>query len=590
MPRDNESMKTHPTIAGQAYVVFSKTGCTVTDSTGSLNKAVPAGDWMTVPAPSDALILTDDNAIVRNANFSLAPTQSSVSEGGGTGEYVDIFPLSNVWTGTNAFFEDVTFYKKPTFPEGTVLSQTEADERYALKGEGGGGDSGLTPEQVEKLTLYASAEGRSITPALNLATEVGHTYTVTAKGSDVDVTASNGTPLCSVPAGSQLSFVAIGTTTKLSSTDCAITENFKGAAHVVLSGGGSSEGGSTGGSEPEGDYLTFDPNYTSVGGRLNTLADASYLAYKKSALTEWRVDLPAAKKTTGMCQDCSSLVVFTANVSASTDAQYMFLNCKKLLEWVGDLPELLNSQQMFKSCAVLTTFRGALSKLTSAVSMFDSCWVLSVFESQLPKLETATSMFVYCRKLAAFYCELPKVKTADKMFMGCSALRVFAVGFPSLTSGDNLFSETLLDRDSVLTICNSLPTYTSGTHKITLGIHTDHKFDPDVNAALKRLDANYEPLNLPIDEATGDYIEITESKRWTLSVQWNGTATENAYPNPAATYSLRPQIAPVYAKLGEDSDGKTFLDWGHYVTDWEENGYMEFASLEEAREYFNITE
>lgn len=76
-------MKTHPTIAGQAYVVFSKTGCTVTDSTGTINKEVPAGDWLSIPAPSDALILTDDNAIVRNANFSLAPTQSSVSEGGG---------------------------------------------------------------------------------------------------------------------------------------------------------------------------------------------------------------------------------------------------------------------------------------------------------------------------------------------------------------------------------------------------------------------------------------------------------------------------------------------------------------------------
>ena len=80
-------MKTHPTIAGNAYVVFSKTGCTVTDSTGTLNKEVPAGDWLSIPAaPSDALILTDDNAIVRNANFKLALAPSSVGSGGGTSE------------------------------------------------------------------------------------------------------------------------------------------------------------------------------------------------------------------------------------------------------------------------------------------------------------------------------------------------------------------------------------------------------------------------------------------------------------------------------------------------------------------------
>jgi hypothetical protein len=161
---------------------------------------------------------------------------------------------------------------------------------------------------------------------------------------------------------------------------------------------------------------------------------------------------------------------------------------------------------------------------------------------------------------------------------------------PKLDDGQRIFEGCILDKDSVLRVCNSIPAWSSGTHKITLGIHVDHKFDPDVNAALKSLDPNYEPLNLPIDETTGEYIEITESKGWTLIVQWNGTATENAYPNPAATYSLRPQVTPVYAKRGEDFDGKPMLDWGHYVTNWEKNGYMEFASLEEAREYFNITE
>ena len=65
-------------------------------------------------------------------------------------------------------------------------------------------------------------------------------------------------------------------------------------------------------------------------------------------------------------------------------------------------------------------------------------------------------------------------------------------------------------------------------------------------------------------------------------MQWNGTATAQA----SATYGLRRQ--PIYAKRGtmELPDGTTelYLDWGHYVTNWEQNGYMEFASLEEAEE------
>jgi hypothetical protein len=37
-----------------------------------------------------------------------------------------------------------------------------------------------------------------------------------------------------------------------------------------------------------------------------------------------------------------------------------------------------------------------------------------------------------------------------------------------------------------------------------------------------------------------------------------------------------------------DGTTENFLDWGHYVTNWEENGYTEFASVEEAEQHFNI--
>ena len=75
-------MKTHSTIAGNPYVVYSKDGCTVTDSTGTLNKVVPAGDFLTLPAPSDALITSDDNALVRKANFKYAALALRLLGGG----------------------------------------------------------------------------------------------------------------------------------------------------------------------------------------------------------------------------------------------------------------------------------------------------------------------------------------------------------------------------------------------------------------------------------------------------------------------------------------------------------------------------
>lgn len=137
--------------------------------------------------------------------------------------------------------------------------------------------------------------------------------------------------------------------------------------------------------------------------------------------------------------------------------------------------------------------------------------------------------------------------------------------FPKLQSGDAMFYYAMLNKESVLRILGSIPSYTSGTHKLTIGIHVDHEFDEEVEAA----------------------IADAEAKGWTIEKQWNGTATAQV-----ATYRLRRK--PIYAKVGtmELPDGTTgqYLSWGHYVTNWAENGYMEFASVEEANAYFGIQE
>lgn len=65
-------MKTHSTIAGNAYTVTSPNGGTVTDASGKLSKTVAEGDQLTVVAPSEALYCSDDDADIRKANFKNA--------------------------------------------------------------------------------------------------------------------------------------------------------------------------------------------------------------------------------------------------------------------------------------------------------------------------------------------------------------------------------------------------------------------------------------------------------------------------------------------------------------------------------------
>lgn len=79
-------MKTHQTIAGNNYVVYSKNGGTVTDASGTLNKAVEAGDFLFIPAaPSDMLMCDDDDSVIKQANFKRAALALRLLGGGNNG-------------------------------------------------------------------------------------------------------------------------------------------------------------------------------------------------------------------------------------------------------------------------------------------------------------------------------------------------------------------------------------------------------------------------------------------------------------------------------------------------------------------------
>lgn len=133
---------------------------------------------------------------------------------------------------------------------------------------------------------------------------------------------------------------------------------------------------------------------------------------------------------------------------------------------------------------------------------------------EMSKLTTALNAFYHCTQLSSLYPDYdsfswPKLSTASGMFNGC-----------------------ILDKPSILKLKDALPDWSGDTteHNITIGCHIDHKYDPEVNVALKKLQSSY---LTPIEESGGSLSEtVAADKGWTIIVQWNGTTTENAYPAP----------------------------------------------------------
>ena len=133
--------------------------------------------------------------------------------------------------------------------------------------------------------------------------------------------------------------------------------------------------------------------------------------------------------------------------------------------------------------------------------------------------------------------EMSKMTTAQKAFMNCTNFSSLypdydSFSWPKLSDATQMFENCILDKQSIIKLSNALPDWTgdSKAHNITIGCHIDHKYDPEVNVALKKLNTSY---ITPIEELGGTLSEtITSHKNWTLIVQWNGTATENAYPAP----------------------------------------------------------
>ena len=180
----------------------------------------------------------------------------------------------------------------------------------------------------------------------------------------------------------------------------------------------------------------------------------------------------------------------------------------------------------------------SFKNLITANSSFIGHYDVRMFETKdnMSELTESQNMFTRCYNLRHFY---PNTET---------------ISWPKLNNASGMFSGCRLDKKSVLKICNALPTYTNGSHPITIGCHIDLKNDPEVNLALKKVDVNFIP-EVELSE------NITEGKGWTLTVNWNGTSNDEYYNPSDLDFSI--QLPDGYTRcLYLEGWGWQWLDTG----------------------------
>ena len=162
----------------------------------------------------------------------------------------------------------------------------------------------------------------------------------------------------------------------------------------------------------------------------------------------------------------------------------------------------------------------------------------------------------------AIHAYIPNLKTVAARFFSNQSLEVLDCELPMLEDAPQFSIFQKINKESAIKMLDSLPAYTSGTHRFRLGISKGVVGDEDVIAATSR----------------------AEEKGWTLTIEYR-TPSGDYEP---LTYGLRSDT--IYAKIGEiklpNGEVQQFLDWGHYVTD--PTGYEEFRSVEAAREYYGL--
>ena len=269
---------------------------------------------------------------------------------------------------------------------------------------------------------------------------------------------------------------------------------------------------------------------------LDNITNANDMFYPNSYIRKVNIFIPKATTATAMFRGSSELISLKVEAPKLTSLGTFIYGCTKLTDFEMDTRKITHFAYFGERAPLkrLNLAMGNANNINNAFMKNNQGSPATKFESALPKVIYGNNAFNY---LALNETKYPVDVNGNCIWDSLLPQHVIDgepqykyLTLPKLSEGDLMFNVARLDKESIISILNSLPSYTSGTHKLTIGCHIDHKYDPEVNIAIKKCQNSF---TTPIEEIGATLPEeVTENKGWTLTVKWAGTATENAYPAP----------------------------------------------------------
>ena len=310
------------------------------------------------------------------------------------------------------------------------------------------------------------------------------------------------------------------------------------------------------------------PNFETEDGVLTFNVTWAYHAFSQNhsyySQSQRNFNFPKLTNGSALFFQCLNLGNFTVNAPLIKNCSYLCGDNRAMTSWKNPLPSATDIQSAFSVYGVghgaLTSFEVPLPKVTDAKNAFHSRETLK--DTKYPIDEDGNCIY-----------ESGKEQAIDEN----GNLMYKYLTLPKLSNGENMFASCRLDRPSIISILNSLPIYTSGSHLITIGTHIDNKAEAETEGT---------ELHTLINTTV-------PNKGWTLTMQYNGTLSTGI-----ATLDLD----PIYAKIEEneygtyknDETGKCYdLSWGNIIKSPDgkspiEMGYEECYSINEIIEKYNL--
>ena len=261
------------------------------------------------------------------------------------------------------------------------------------------------------------------------------------------------------------------------------------------------------------------PNLTNLDVVLPNCTTASWGASHVTGIIDWKLDMPKATYTHAMMYGYSStrnnvtlILPEATNISAMNAGNGIrgdynlyapkALICGALLEWGGTSNVDKLNLYMPSATDITNITYGGVPYLKYDIDEDGNCTTIS----GKPKVES--------------------------VFMT----------FKNLEKGSMQLSQ--LNKEYSTAFLNDLPDWTGNTttHSLTLGIHFDLKYDPELQTELLKVGNNYTPT---INVSGGP----TTNKNWNLKVNWNGTSNGYATPKEEIVVSNDYELPQNYTKL-----------------------------------------